>query len=58
VTESIALALQGAPLVEHAPAAVAKAFCTSRLGERRAGAFGTLPAQTDFDTIIERAARR
>ena len=56
VTEMMALALQGALLVQHAPPAVADAFCASRLGSRWTGAFGALPAGVDFDAIIERAA--
>ncbi len=51
----MAITLQAALLVQHAPDPVADAFCTSRLGPRSGGAYGTLPAGTDFDTIIERA---
>lgn len=57
VAESMALALQGSLLVQHAPAAVADAFCASRLGERWTGAYGVLPADVDFDAIIARAGR-
>ena len=56
ITERMAVALQGALLVRHAPAATADAFCASRLGSRWSGAYGSLPAGTDFDPIIERAA--
>ena len=56
VTELMALTLQGALLVRHAPAAVADAFCASRLGQRWSGAYGTLPAGTDVDAIIDRAS--
>ena len=55
VTERMAVALQGALLVRHAPAATADAFCASRLGPRWSGAYGALPARADFDAIIERA---
>ncbi len=55
VTEMMALALQAALLVRHAPSAVADAFCRSRLGDRWSGAFGTLPRDTDFETILRRA---
>ncbi len=55
LVEDLALALQGAILVQHAPQAVARAFCASRLASRRGLVFGTLPAGTEFDTIIERA---
>ena len=56
ITELMAITLQGALLVRHAPNAVADAFCASRLGQRWTGAYGTLPANTDFTAIIERAA--
>ncbi|MCP5373199.1 MAG: acyl-CoA dehydrogenase family protein [Hyphomicrobiales bacterium] len=55
LTESLAVALQASLLVRHAPAAVADAFCASRLGGRWSGAYGTLPAGCDFDAIIDRA---
>ncbi len=55
VTESMALTLQGALLTQHAPDAVADAFCSSRLGNRYCGAFGTLPKGGDFDGIIARS---
>ena len=55
VTEMMAISLQGALLVQHAPTAVADAFCASRLGERWSGAYGTLPSNVDFDAIINRA---
>ena len=54
ITEAMALTLQGSLLVQHAPAAVADAFCASRLGPRWRGAYGALPAGLDFDAIIER----
>jgi len=56
ITELMAITLQGALLVRHAPAAVADAFCASRLGPRWTGAYGALPAGIDFDAIIDRAA--
>jgi len=55
LVEKMALALQGALLVQHADAAVADAFCAARLGDDRGLAFGTLPANVDFSRIIERA---
>ncbi|HEX8208255.1 MAG TPA: acyl-CoA dehydrogenase family protein [Solirubrobacteraceae bacterium] len=54
VVERLALALQGSLLVRHAPAAVADAFCASRLAGDGGLAYGTLPAATDFRAIIER----
>jgi putative acyl-CoA dehydrogenase len=54
LAEAVALCLQGALLVRHAPAAVADAFCASRLGGDWGNAYGTLPASLDFASIIER----
>ena len=56
LTQGIALAMQGALLLCHAPAPVATAFCATRLTPGHWGTvFGTLPAATDFAGIIERA---
>ena len=54
--ERLALALQASLLVRHAPAAVADAFCATRLAGEGGRAFGTLPAGTDFQGILERHA--
>ena len=43
VTERMAVTLQAALLVRHAPTAVSDAFCATRLGDRWTGAYGTLP---------------
>jgi putative acyl-CoA dehydrogenase len=54
---AMALALQGALLVRHSPAAVADAFCGSRLAPEAAGwTFGSAGAATDSGTktILER----
>ena len=58
----ITLALQAALLVRHAPAAVADAFCASRLGGGEGAApggpgvpFGTLPDGTAVGEILDRA---
>jgi putative acyl-CoA dehydrogenase len=55
--EDLALALQAALLVRFAPAAVADAFCASRLGDAaaRGRAYGTLPAGVDAPAVIDRA---
>lgn len=56
LVDRMALALQAALLVQHAPAFVADAFCASRLdglGERNLGA---LPRGVDCAAIIKRAA--
>lgn len=55
LTEMMAVAFEGAVLVRHAPAAVADAFCASRLGGDWGRTFGTLPAGLDLDAITERA---
>ena len=54
VVERMALVLQGSLAVRFADPAVADAFCASRLGGDWGRAFGTLPAGTDFERIIER----
>ena len=57
ITQRIALAVQGALLTRFAPPAVAQAFCASRLAQNEfgGGAFGNLPATTDFAAILDRA---
>jgi putative acyl-CoA dehydrogenase len=57
VAQAIALAVQGALLLRHAPNSVAAAFCASRFAADgfAGGAFGTLPAGCDFAAIIARA---
>jgi len=50
----MAAVLQGALLVQHAPAAVADAFCATRLGNEYAGTLGTLPRGIDLPSIVER----
>jgi putative acyl-CoA dehydrogenase len=54
VVEDMALCLQGSLLARHAPAAVADAFCASRLGGDGGLEYGTLPAGSDFESIIAR----
>ncbi|HMU27122.1 MAG TPA: isovaleryl-CoA dehydrogenase [Solirubrobacterales bacterium] len=56
VVEGMGLAFQGSMLVRHGDPAVADAFCASRLAGDWGEAFGTLPAGTDFKTIIQRSA--
>jgi len=58
IVELMAVTLQASLLVRHAPAAVADAFCASRLGEAPGGkglTFGTLPPDTAFAEIVGRA---
>jgi putative acyl-CoA dehydrogenase len=54
VVEEMALCLQGSLLVRSAPPAVADAFCAARLGADGGLEYGTLPAGTDFETILAR----
>jgi putative acyl-CoA dehydrogenase len=60
----ITVALQAALLARHAPAAVADAYCASRLGTGRTGPgqtagpgapFGCLPAGVDLAALLERS---
>lgn len=55
LVEQLALVLQGSLLVQHAPSAVADAFCATRLSRDWGGAFGTMPKGLDLGTILERA---
>jgi putative acyl-CoA dehydrogenase len=55
IVEWMALVLQGSLLHRRAPAAVADAFCATRLGGDGGHAFGTLPAGLDTATILDRA---
>ncbi len=54
VVEWMALALQGALLVRHAPPALADAFCASRLAGDGGLQYGTLPAGADTAAIVAR----
>jgi putative acyl-CoA dehydrogenase len=56
IAESMALCLQGSLLTRHAPAAVADAFCASRLDGDWGHQLGTLPAGVDARAIVDRAA--
>jgi len=53
--EDLAVAFGAALLVEHAPPALADAYCASRLDGRRHKTFGTLPPGTEAGAIIDRA---
>ncbi len=48
---AMAACLQGALLVQHAPAEVADAFCATRLDTAYHGTFGTLPAALGGDAL-------
>lgn len=51
----MALALQASLLIRQAPKAVADAFVASRIAGDAGENFGTLPPESDFDTLIQRA---
>lgn len=55
LVDRMALALQAALLLRHAPAFVSDAFCHSRLGQRGQHHCGTLPRGVDAAAIIARA---
>jgi putative acyl-CoA dehydrogenase len=52
----MAVALQAALLVRHAPAPVSDAFCAARLENEAGGTFGMLPEGIDWRAIVDRAA--
>ncbi len=58
VVDRMALALQAALLVQHAPPMIADAFCASRLGASGHHNYGALPRGVDCAAIIERATPR
>lgn len=58
IVERMALVLQGSLLVRHGPAAVADAFCASRLDGDSGRAFGTLPPSAEVEAIVDRARPR
>ncbi|OIQ88128.1 putative acyl-CoA dehydrogenase AidB [mine drainage metagenome] len=55
IVDRMALAIQAALLLQHAPASVSDAFCASRLSGGGHRQYGTLPRGTDCAAIIERA---
>ncbi|MEK8052755.1 isovaleryl-CoA dehydrogenase [Ideonella sp. DXS22W] len=58
LVDRMALALQAALLVQHAPATVGDAFCASRLAGEGHRQFGTLPRGVDAAALVARAAPR
>jgi putative acyl-CoA dehydrogenase len=58
MVDRMALAMQAAQLVQHAPSFVADAFCASRLASTGHHNYGTLPRGVDCAAIIERATPR
>ncbi|MGC2825862.1 MAG: acyl-CoA dehydrogenase family protein, partial [Pseudolabrys sp.] len=56
LVREIVLALQAALLIQHAPPAVADAFCASRLAGEGGSVFGQLPRGVELRAIADRAA--
>jgi len=56
VVEQMALVLQGAVLLRHAPSTIADAFCATRLADRPGIAYGAPAANLDTQTILSRSA--
>lgn len=56
VAERLALALQGALLVRHAPATIADAFCATRLAGGPTLTYGALPGGIDTGALVARVA--
>ncbi|MCG2584631.1 isovaleryl-CoA dehydrogenase [Massilia sp. TS11] len=55
LAERIVLLVQAGLLLRHAPPYVSQPFVASRLPEGPGGAYGRLPASTDFELILGRA---
>jgi len=55
LVRELVLALQAVLLIKHAPAALADAFCASRLDGTGGSAFGLLPRGLDLRKITDRA---
>src|SRR3954468_16912076 len=56
IAGQLALCLQAALLLQHAPSAVADAFCATRLGGDWGAVLGTLPPGTPVAQLVDRAA--
>jgi putative acyl-CoA dehydrogenase len=55
LVEQMALALQGALLIQHAPPTISEAFCTTRLSSDGSHTFGAHRASLDVSAILTRA---
>ena len=58
LVDRLAVGLQGATLVKHAPSFVSDAFCASRIEAQGVHQYGALRRGIDFRAIIERARPR
>ena len=57
LVEGLAVTLQASLLLRHAPAAVADAYCATRLSPERGQVFGAIPSGLDTSAILQRAWR-
>ena len=55
LVERMALLLQAAVLLDHAPVEVAESFVLARLGEDRGREYGALPSGVAVDVLVDRA---
>ncbi len=55
ITELMAISLQAALLIQHAPNEVADSFCNTRLNKDWGYTYGTLPKGVDINKILDRA---
>ncbi len=58
IVEQMAIALQGALLVQHGPSPVSDAFCAARLSENRGLNYGGLPSGVDAAGLVARHTPR
>ena len=56
LVERMALLLQAAVLLDHAPPEVAESFVLARIGPDRGREYGALPDGVAVDLLVERAA--
>ncbi|WP_148252785.1 acyl-CoA dehydrogenase family protein [Aidingimonas lacisalsi] len=54
LTQRLAQTLQASLLLQYAPAAIADAFCQSRLGKKAGAAYGNLSTDAPLDAILAR----
>jgi putative acyl-CoA dehydrogenase len=54
LAEDMARVLQGALLVQHAPAVIADLFCATRLGGQGGVSYGVLPQGAETASVIRR----
>ena len=55
LVEDLAIMLQAAILIQHAPREIAESFVLAHLGDNRGLQYGAIPEGLDLETLIERA---